>query len=247
MVGPDGQVKASRGVLLAIFLVAALMALWLAGDRLSYASLQENHRALEEWRDSNIGIAAALFAIVYVAAVAFSVPGAIWLTLVGGFLFGIAAGTALVLVSATLGATLLFLAARTILAAPLRQRAGAWVRRLERGFRRGEASYLLVMRLIPAIPFFVANLAPAFLGARTPTFVWTTFVGIMPGTLVTVSIGAGLGEQLESGEPPDFGVFLEPHILGPLLGLAALSALPLALRWLGLTRAAPEAEPEAVE
>jgi uncharacterized membrane protein YdjX (TVP38/TMEM64 family) len=228
--------KAGRWLLLAALVAGAGAAYWLAGDRLNYATLQENYRALEAWRDRNVGLAAAVFAAVYVAAVAFSVPGAVWLTLVGGFLFGIAAGGALVVVSATIGATLIFLAARTVLARPLRARAAGWIGRLERGFRQGEASFLLVMRLVPAVPFWIANLAPAFLGARTRTYVWTTFVGIIPGTLVYVSIGAGLGEQLARGEPPDLGAIFQPHILGPLLGLAALAALPVALRWLGVAR-----------
>lgn len=237
----SGAGKAGRLALLAAVIGAAVLAYWLAGDRLSYAELQENYRALEGWRDRNLAVAALAFAGVYVAAVTFSVPGAVWLTLVGGFLFGVAGGAALVVVSATLGATLLFLAARTILSSSLRGMAGGWVGRLERGFRQGEVSFLLVLRLVPAVPFFIANLAPAFLGARARTFAWTTFVGIIPGTLVYVSIGAGLGEQLERGERPDLGVIFEPYVLGPLLGLAALAALPLLLRWLGVMR--PVAEP----
>lgn len=232
----SGRVKAGRWLLLAALLAGAAAAFWLAGDRLNYAALQENHRALEAWRDRNAALAVLLFAVAYIGAVAFSVPGAVWLTLVGGFLFGIAGGAALVVVSATIGATLIFLAARTILAEPLRARAAGWIGRLERGFRQGEASFLLIMRLVPAVPFWIANLAPAFLGARTRTFVWTTFLGIIPGTLVFVSIGAGLGEQLERGERPDLGVIFEPHVLGPLLGLAALAALPAVLRWLGVVR-----------
>jgi uncharacterized membrane protein YdjX (TVP38/TMEM64 family) len=228
--------KAGRWLLLAAVLAGAAAAFWLAGDRLNFETLHQNYRALESWRDRNTALAAAVFAAVYVAAVAFSVPGAVWLTLVGGFLFGVAAGGALVVLSATIGATLIFLAARTVLAGPLRARAAGWTGRLERGFRQGEASFLLVMRLVPAVPFWIANLAPAFLGARTRTYVWTTFVGIIPATLVYVSIGAGLGEQLARGEPPDLGLIFEPHILGPLLGLAALAALPLALRWLGVVQ-----------
>ncbi len=105
---------------------------------------------------------------------------------------------------------------------------------MEDGFRAGEVSYLLIMRLVPAVPFFIANLAPAFLGARTFTFLWTTLLGIIPGTLVFISIGAGLEEQLSRGEAPDLGVIFEWHILGPLLGLAALSALPLILKSFGI-------------
>ena len=100
----------------------------------------------------------------------------------------------------------------------------------------GQVSYLLIMRLIPVVPFFAANLAPAFLGARTWTFLWTTLVGIIPGTVVYISIGAGLGEQLSRGVAPDLGVIFEWHILGPLLGLALLAALPLILKAVGFRR-----------
>lgn len=223
---------------LALVLLGAVLALVFARDYLSFAALERNYEALIAWRDAHWALAAASYAAVYTLAVAVSVPGAIWLTLLGGFLFGTVAGTLIVVASATLGATLVFLAARTALGEWMRGRAEGWLTRMERGFREGEASYLLVMRLVPAVPFFVANVAPAFLGARLSTFVWTTFLGIVPGTVVFISVGAGLGEQLERGERPDLGVIFEPHILGPLLGLAALAALPLVLKRLGLRRTA---------
>ena len=226
-----------RHLLLGVLVLGACLAFWMASRYLTYAELQTNYRALEAWRERHLALSALAYAAVYIAAVAFSVPGAVWMTLAGGLLFGVAGGAALVLVSATIGATLIFLAARTVLAGFLRRRAGGWVERMARGFRRGEISFLLIMRLVPAVPFFVANLVPAFLGARLGHFVWTTLVGIAPATLVFVSLGSGLGEQLARGERPDLGIIFEPHILGPLLGLAALAALPLLLRRLGIGRA----------
>jgi uncharacterized membrane protein YdjX (TVP38/TMEM64 family) len=226
-----------RLLLLAALVLGACLAVWVAGRYLTFAELQRNYRALEAWRDAHLVASVLAYAAIYITAVAFSVPGAVWMTLVGGFLFGVAGGAALVLVSATIGSTLIFLAARTVLSGSLRRRAGGWVERMGRGFRRGEISFLLIMRLIPAVPFFIANLVPAFLGARLHHFVWTTFVGIAPATLVFVSIGSGLGEQLARGEKPDLGVIFEPHILGPLLGLAALAALPLLLRSFGIGQA----------
>ena len=221
---------------IAVIAAGATAALLFGRDYLTFETLERNYEALIAWRDANILVAGAGYMALYVAAVAFSLPGAIWLTLLGGFLFGIVAGSAMVVISATLGATLIFLAARSSLGRLLHERAGGWVRRMEAGFREGEVSYLLIMRLVPAVPFFVANLAPAFLGVKLRTFVWTTLVGIIPGTVVYISIGAGLGEQLARGERPDLGVIFEPHVLGPLLGLAALSALPLVMKKLGLRR-----------
>lgn len=224
----------SRFVPILLIAGGAIAALLLARDYLSFEALLANYQQLAEWRDQHLLLSIVVFVLIYTLSVAFSVPGAIWLTLIGGFLFGTALGAVVVVFSATLGAMLIFLAARTALGDILRRKAGDWVARMEEGFRAGEVSYLLIMRLVPAVPFFVANLAPAFLGARTWTFFWTTLIGIIPGTLVFISLGAGLGEQLSRGEAPDLGVIFEWHILGPLLGLAALASLPLVLKQAGV-------------
>lgn len=219
-----------RFVPIAVIAVGALLGWLLAGDRMSYETLEENREALVAWRDRNMVLAALAYAAVYVVSVAFSVPGAIWLTMAGGFLFGTALATLLTVFSATIGATLIFLAARSSLGAELQRRAGPWLGRVDREIERGEISFLLVIRLIPAIPFFVANVVPAFVKVRLVNFIWTTFVGIAPATAVISSVGAGLGEVLDRGEEPDPGVIFEPYVLGPLLGLAVLAALPVILR-----------------
>jgi len=219
-----------RFVPILVIAMGAILALIFARDYLSFAYLEAHYERLLAWRDAHYAAAAAIYMLAYVAVVAFSVPGAVWVTLLGGFLFGVVVGAILVVSSATIGATLIFLAARSSLGAWLHARAGGWVRRLEDEFHAGEISFLLVMRLVPAVPFFIANLVPALLGARLVNFVWTTFVGIIPGTIVYISLGSGLGEQLARGERPDLGVIFEPHLLLPLLGLAALAALPVIVR-----------------
>ncbi|MEM7210266.1 MAG: VTT domain-containing protein [Pseudomonadota bacterium] len=236
----QGETMSSKSSGLARFLpivliaAGAIAAFVLARDYLSFDALLANYEQLAAWRDDNLLLSIAVFAGIYMLCVAFSVPGAIWLTLIGGFMFGTVLGTAVVVFAATAGALAIFLAAKTALGDVLREKAGPWVARMEEGFRDGEISYLLIMRLVPAVPFFIANLAPAFLGARTWTFLWTTLVVIVPGTLVFISIGAGLEAQLARGEAPDLGVIFEWHILGPLLGLAALASLPLVLKSLGV-------------
>jgi uncharacterized membrane protein YdjX (TVP38/TMEM64 family) len=80
------------------------------------------------------------------------------------------------------------------------------------------------------VPFFVANLLPAFLGVPLFRFVISTFFGIMPGALVFTSVGAGLGAVFARGESPDLGIIFEPHILLPILGLCVLSLLPVAIK-----------------
>lgn len=231
---PRSKPAWTRFLPLAVITSGAIAAVFLGKDYLSFEALAANYTELAAWRDQNFALAVLVFAATYVCAVAFSVPGAVWLTLVGGFLFGTVLGSIIVVTAATLGAVLIFLAARTALGDALRARAGSWLARMETGFREGQVSYLLIMRLVPAVPFFIANLAPAFLGSRLWTYTWTTFVGIIPGTVVYISIGAGLGEQLARGSAPNLGVIFEPHVLGPLLGLAALAALPIVLKKLGV-------------
>jgi uncharacterized membrane protein YdjX (TVP38/TMEM64 family) len=167
---------------------------------------------------------------IYAAVIALSVPGGAVLTIAGGFLFGTLPATLYVVVAATLGATILFLIARTALGDPLRARAGPWLRRMEAGFAENALSYLLVLRLIPIFPFWLVNLVPAFLGVGLGTYVLGTFFGIIPGSFVYASVGNGLGAVFDAGETPDVGIIFEPSILVPIVGLAVLALLPVAHR-----------------
>lgn len=218
-----------------IIAAVALTGAFLLRDALSFEALRDNRETLIAWRGGNCPLAALSFMAVYVAVVAFSLPGASVMTLAGGFLFGVVAGAGMTVAAATLGATCMFLAARHVfgdaLHAQLTAQGGkGTLARMERGLRANEVSYLFLMRLVPAIPFFAANLAPAFLGVRLRNFVLTTFFGIVPGTVVYTWTGAGLGEVFARGEAPDLGLLFDPVILGPILGLCLLAALPIAIK-----------------
>ncbi len=239
---PPRMMRLRRFAPLLALAVGGAAAFWAFGDYLTFDALRQNREALVAWRESNFALAAAVYALIYIAAVALSLPGALWLTLTGGFLFGLPVGATIILFSATIGATLIFLAARTTLGDALEARlAGSrgFVARLRRGIEANEVSYLLLMRLVPVVPFFIANLAPAFLGVSLRNFVVTTFFGIMPGTVVYTWVGSGLGEVFDRGDAPDLGLLFEPQILGPLLGLCALAALPILLK---AVRGGPEAK-----
>jgi uncharacterized membrane protein YdjX (TVP38/TMEM64 family) len=213
-------------------LLVALRAAGLA-DHLSLATLAAHREALGGFVAANLAVAALAYLGIYIAAVAFSLPGAVFLTLAGGFLFGAAGGTALTVVGATTGATLVFLFAQRLFGADALDRLGPKARALGEGIRRNAASYLLVLRLVPLFPFFLVNLVPAFVGVRLRTYVLTTALGILPGTAVFSLAGAGLGEVLAMGGAFDPRAVLTPQILGALLGLAALSlaAIPLKARF----------------
>ncbi len=218
--------------LVAIAFVAVIGAFALR-DYLSFDALRDNREALIAFRDSNYALAVVGFIAIYVLIVTFSLPGALIATLTGGFLFGTFFGAAVNVVGATLGATLIFLAARFGLGDKLRARMEAsegLVARIKRGLDDNQWSMLFFIRLVPAVPFFVANLIPAFLDVPLRRFVISTFIGIIPGSLVYTSVGAGLGEVFARGEAPNLGLIFEPHILLPMLGLCALSLLPVVIK-----------------
>ena len=197
---------------------------------LSFEALRDHHAVLQRHVAAAPLLAGAVFVVLYAGAVALSLPGAAVMTLVGGFLFGTIAGGLLVVLSATVGASLLFLAARSAFYDLLRARAGGAVARMERGFRENAFNYLLFLRLVPLFPFFLVNLVPAFLGVRLGTFVAATALGIVPGTFVFASVGSGLGAVLEAGGKPDLSLATRPEVIGPLIALGLLSLVPVAVR-----------------
>ena len=208
-------------------LLAGLGLAWASGATqwLSWDALAENRASLAA-AVAAYPLASALgFVALYALVVAFSLPVAVWLTLGGGFLFGQWLGTGLVVVGATAGACLLFLAARYALAESLARKAGPMLARIRRELEAGGFWYLLSLRLLPVVPFWLANLAPALAGMRFAPFALATLVGILPGSAVFCGIGAGLGDVFSSGGRPDLKVIFTPQILLPLLGLAALSLL----------------------
>lgn len=218
-----------------IALAAVLGAVFLK-DSLSFDALRENREALLAFRDSYYGLTVVSFVLAYVVIVGFSLPGATIATLTGGFLFATFPGALFNVMGATLGATLIFLAARWGLGARLGaklQESDGKIKAIKDGITENQWSMLFLIRLVPAVPFFVANLLPAFLDVPLRRFVISTFFGIIPGAVVYTSVGAGLGEVFARGESPDLGIIFEPHVLLPLLGLAALAALPIVLKMLG--------------
>ena len=202
----------------------------------SFEALRANRAwLLGQVADNAVG-SAIVYILVYIVAVAFSLPGGALLTIVGGFLFGLVLGSAYVIVGATIGAVALFLIAKTALGDPLKARMGPWMGRMEAGFRENAFSYLLFLRLIPVFPFFVVNLVPAFLGVPLRTYFLTTLIGIIPGTVVYIQVGAGLGSILENGKDFSPSNALTPDVILALVGLSILSLLPILYKKLKRSR-----------
>lgn len=222
------RLSLSRAVPLVI-LIAGLIAFFALGlhNYLSFEILRENTEMLSLWVERSYVLAASAYILVYVIVVAFSLPGGAVMSMTGGFLFGWIAGIFYILIGATIGATVLFLAAKTALGDALRNRTKGAIRKLEDGFRENAFNYLLFLRLVPALPFWIVNLVPAFLGVSLRTYILATFIGIIPGAAVYSSIGNGLGAVFDEGGTPDLGLIFNPQILIPIIALAVLALVPV--------------------
>jgi uncharacterized membrane protein YdjX (TVP38/TMEM64 family) len=242
------QSSLARRILPLVAIVVLAGAAYIAsGGGVSLESLVRHRAAIDDFVASHRMLAIFVYVGIYITVVAVSLPGAALLTLTGGFLFGIAVGASAAVISATVGATLIFLVARTALGEPLLRRAGPRATQLARGFREDAFSYLLFLRLVPAFPFFLVNLVPAFAGVRLGLFVVATAIGIIPGAIVFALAGAGLDSMIAAQknsydqciaatgadcrlvfEPADV---LTPQLIAALVALGLLALMPVAVKF----------------
>jgi len=238
-------------VLIVVAMVVAIRQGW--HRQLTLESLIAHEEMLRAFIQSNLAGALAIYAAVYVVVVALSLPGGLLLTLAGGFLFGWLAGGLVTVVAATLGATLIFLIARSSVGEALARRAGPRLAALKNGFQSDALHYLLFLRLVPVFPFWLVNIAPALLGVRLGTYVIGTLVGIVPGTFAFAFVGAGLDSVIDAqrdsfeacladaaarGQDPaavcDLGLdpsaLVTPGLLAALAALGVLALIPIAAK-----------------
>ena len=191
------------------------MGFTLLRDYLSYETLRNNHESLINFKNENYWVTVIIFIISYITLVTFALPGSPIASLTGGFLFGLAFGTFLNVTAAATGATLIFLAAKNGFGNKLTQRIDASegsIRKIRDGIKRDEISYLFLIRLIPIIPFAVANLVPALFGVSLRNFFFTTYIGIIPGGLVFTWLGSGLSEVFKQNKEPNFSIIFEIYV-----------------------------------
>jgi len=158
----------------------------------SLQSLAENREILREFTAKNLAVAVLAYVVIYAAAVSLSIPGAVVLTIAGGFLFGWLVGGLATVTAATLGATVVFQIAKSAFGDALAKRAGPNLTKLKDGFAADAFNYLLFLRLVPAFPFWLVNIAPALANVKLRTFAAATFLGIIPGTFAFAFVGEGL-------------------------------------------------------
>ena len=220
-----GGGKAGKLALLAAMVGVVVVFFALGGqDYLTLDSVKANRAALLRFADEHFVAALATAFLVYAGAVAFSLPGGLVLSLTMGFIFGRWVGTVLIVIAATVGATVVFLAARYLFADAARRRMGALGARISAGFTENALNYLLFLRLVPLFPFFLVNLAPAFTGIGLRTYVLGTLVGIIPGSFVYANLGQTLG-RIDS-----LSGLVSPETIGAFVLLGALALAPVVVR-----------------
>ena len=194
---------------------------------LSFSMLKEHRYFLTQWTEQHRLISALLLMLIYIAVVAISIPVGTILTLAAGFLFGVVFGTIYVVVGATMGACVVFLAVKTSLGSTLAERHGKWLVKFENNLQENAFNYLLFLRLVPVFPFWIINIAAGLLNVSLGRFFLATLIGIIPGSLVYTAVGNGLGAILDKGGEPNLGIIFTPAVLLPLLGLSILSIVSI--------------------
>jgi len=221
----------SVGRLATLIVFASILGIFFSsgmGDYLTFETIKENRDSLEVLVRDNYLISVTGFMVFYILAVSFSIPGAVWLTISAGLVFGVVPATIYSVFAATIGATATFLLTRYVFEGAVSAFAGEAINRMRDGFVRNALSYMLVLRLIPLFPFFIVNVVPAVLGVPVRTYLLGTFLGIIPGTFVYALAGDGVGQIIGEGGIVDPGsALLKPKVLGALIGLAVLTMVPL--------------------
>ena len=227
-----------RKIVIILLLIIAVFGLIFFSEWISFEALKENRAEIAEFRDKNFTLSIISFWIFYVTLVVFSLPGAAVASVSGGFLFGLGGGLIINVSAASTGATLLFVLVRYGVKSFNYNKSNTFnnnfVFRIKNALTINQVSIMLILRLIPVVPFFLANILPALVGVRLFNFIWTTIIGIIPGGIVFTWIGVGVGEVFDRNEYPSFELLFSTVILGPILGLVALLLLPIILRRSGI-------------
>jgi len=215
----------NRKRLLLLIVIAAAIGAFFAFDLqqlLSLESFEARRKRIDTFHAEHPWQTAAAYFVIYVAITALSLPGATIMTLIGGAIFGVVAGTILVSFASSIGATAAFLVARFLLRDGVRARFGEKIRAIDDGIAREGAFYLFALRLVPVFPFWLINLAMGLTAIRTWTYYWVSQLGMLAGTVVYVYAGTQLGQfRISAGLVAAFvllGIF-------PLLAKKLLDAI----------------------
>ena len=231
-----------------VLIVLAMAAVFATGAHrhISLETLVRHRMAIDAFIAAHGIAAVAAYVAIYIIVVALSIPGSLFMTIAGGILFGVAVGGIATVISATIGATIIFLIAKSACGENLVRRAGPLACKLADGFKADAFNYLLFLRLVPAFPFFLVNLVPALVGVKLPTFVAATVIGIIPAVFAFTFLGSGLDSVIAAQEHIyraclaagradceihfDIGMIATPRLLASLATLGVIALVPVIVK-----------------
>ncbi|MGH7022827.1 MAG: TVP38/TMEM64 family protein [Caulobacteraceae bacterium] len=225
-----------------VILIAGLIAAFLATGAwrlISFHQLRLHHAELEAFVHQYGALSVVLFFCVFVLVVTACIPGPGLMCTVSGYLFGWIAGGFIALAACATGSVVVFLACRSAFAEAVVRRSGPRVRRLEHELRSNAFSYLLALKLMPILPFFVPNIAAGLAGVRLRAVILASLIGSAPVCFILASLGAGLGHMLDNGQRPHLRLFERPDVFLPLIALTLLSVASIAWRLIRRRRSLP--------
>jgi len=193
---------------------------------LSFDAIRASQFTMKEWTAAHYLASLSLYLGLFILIIACGIPGATFLTIVGGFLFGPIA-IVYSIFGTTLGGLVLFLAVRSAFGSIIKQKSTGWIKQMETGFQKNAFFYLLSLRLMPILPCWISNVSAGALNVPLLTFLSATVIGITPACIIYVLAGQGLDQFFASQTSPHLSTLLTPSIFFPLLGLAILSLFPV--------------------
>ena len=227
-----------RKTVVILLLIIGVSGFSFFSEWINFEALKKNSSDISDFRDENFFLSIIIFWLFYFLLIVFSLPGAAVASVSGGFLFGFSLGLIINVTAASIGATALFVLVRygsmSFKYNQSNDVDNTLAIKIKNGLIQNQISIMLILRLVPLVPFFLANILPALVGVRLVNFIWTTVIGIIPGGIVFTWIGVGVGEVFARNQYPNFELLFSPMILGPILGLSALILIPMILRHFGL-------------
>jgi len=218
--------RTKKKILILILIIAAIIAIRYspAGSILTFENLKQHRESLVNFVQDRYGLSVVVFIAAYILVTAFSIPGAVVLTIAAGFLFGTLATTFYVNIGATIGATLAFLSARYLLGTGIQEKYQTQLKKFNEELEKNGTHYLLTLRLIPVFPFFLINFLSGLTKIPVRTFIWTTSLGIIPGTAVFAFAGRQIGTINSASE------ILSLKVLAAFAILALFALIPVIIK-----------------
>jgi len=218
--------------LIILLLLMGIVYFFGINEYISWEVFKEHRDSLKEFVSLHpIGSSFAYMGI-YALLTALSIPAAFLISMIGGFLFPQPLSTLLVVIGATFGATILFLVAKYSLKDVWGVKFSKLLKPMQKGFQKNAMTYLLILRLLPIFPFWLVNIAPAFFNVAIWVFVWTTFLGIIPGAFVYTQAGRGIDAIFEGEGPISFWNLLNTEMIIALIGIVLLAFIPMIVKYI---------------